>query len=122
MVINLTPHPLYVYDDTTPEQGTELELAPGLLVTIPPAGRTARLRTHHMGFVDEVQVDGIPIDVEGVAYGAVEGLPDPVQGVWYVVPLVTALAARRPDLLIPHRQVRNERGTVVGCKSFGRIH
>lgn len=120
-IVNLTPHPINVYTADTPDQATEAELAEGLLTTIPASGRMARLTNRDLGSDHSVDVDGRPVEVEQVEYGQLDGLPEPQPGVKYVVPLVTALAARREDLLVPHYQVRNEQGTVVGCKKFGRI-
>ncbi|MFI7106971.1 hypothetical protein ACIBK9_11730 [Nonomuraea sp. NPDC050227] len=38
------------------------------------------------------------------------------------MPLLAALAAAgREDLLVPHEQVRNVDGTVVGCRAFGSV-
>ncbi|WP_433357773.1 hypothetical protein ACQP25_44345 (plasmid) [Microtetraspora malaysiensis] len=121
MLVNLTPHPVHIYDQAGPDEGTTDHLAPYLRRTIPPAGRMARLATSSTGHREQVEIDGIVIDVEGVQYGSIDGLPEPAEGVWYIVPLVTALAARRPDLLVPHQQVRNEHGTVIGCKTLGLV-
>ena len=45
--------------------------------------------------------------------------------VFYIVPLVTAIAVQaeapaRTDLLVPYEQVRNAEGTVVGCRTLAQ--
>lgn len=111
-LVNLTPHPLRFFAN-----GSEV-------ATIPPSGQTARIATSAAPDGDgTVAVDGVTIPVAGVGYGELAGLPEPQDDVYYVVPLLTALAAPadRDDLLVPHEQVRNEEGTVIGCASLGRV-
>lgn len=94
------------------------------VAVIPPSGQTARIATTPAPAGDGVAtIDGVDIPVSGVGYGQLAGLPEPVDGVLYVVPLLTALAAPsdRTDLLVPHEQVRNGEGTVIGCASLGRV-
>jgi hypothetical protein len=102
MIINLTPHPLYIRDT-----------AGAVIATLAPSGRTARLTETVIGagLVDEndgtVDVDGVAVPLEVKSYGLIEGLPyAPEPGVLYVVPLLTALAAQSAgrevsDLLVP---------------------
>ncbi|MFG1976987.1 hypothetical protein ACGFJC_47310 [Nonomuraea fuscirosea] len=122
MVVNTTPHPVRIYAADTPDRATAEQLAAGLLAEIPPSGRMARLASTDLGARPPVDVDGVPVPVTAVSYGDVENMPAPAPGVWYVVPLLTALAATgREDLLVPHKQVRNADGTVVGCQEFGSV-
>lgn len=52
----------------------------------------------------------------------VTGLPAPSPGVVYVVPQLTALAARhRSDLVFPHDEVRDAEGRLLGVRALGRF-
>lgn len=52
-------------------------------------------------------------------FGAVSGLPDPKDGVAYIVSQIIADALpERRDLLVPADVVRGADGQVIGCKSF----
>lgn len=121
MVINLTPHPVHIYRPETPDGAPPAELQRHLLASLPPSGRTARLSTTELGPAGIVDIAGVPVGVAGVRFGELEGVPAQADGVVYVVPLVSALAARRGDFLVPHGQVRNADGTVVGCRLLGRL-
>jgi hypothetical protein len=112
MIVNLTQHPIRFFS-------ADVEIT-----NIPPSGQTARIATKPSPADDnEVTVDGTTIPVIGVKYGELSGLPTRQDGVYYIVPLLTALAASvdRDDLLIPHKQIRNEEGTVIGCAALGRV-
>ena len=104
MIRNLTPHPIRLY------QGDEV------VQEIPPSGEVARLSTYKISSEDH---DGTRVAL--VAYGAADGLPPEREGVVYVVSLPTALAVmKRHDLLVPYDEVRNDVGTVVGCRMLAR--
>ena len=104
-LLNLTPHPINLYGDRPTEDGPEH--------VIPPSGQVARVSTREIGGSDQYVM---------VAYSRVEDLPEPALGVLYVVSLVVALAARgRDDLLAPYREVRNESGTVIGCRTLQMV-
>jgi len=108
-IVNLTPHDIV------------LQLAPGETRTIARSGRVAR--------ADELPQSADPLDglpTTYVAYGALKDLPDPTPGTYYVVSVVTAMAARAAgrgvdDLLTPGQQVRDEAGRVIGCLSLQRV-
>ena len=105
-IVNLTPHPIRVLD----EDGT-------LVREIPTSGTMARLDTQRTP-ADEL--DGLP--VTDITYGATDGMPAPTPGVWHLVSLATALAlvGQRDDLLVIDQEVRNETGTIIGCRCLGR--
>lgn len=123
-LINLTPHPIRVYDPSTPD--TVADVTDGLIATISPSGSVARLAesdggpTDHLPF--ETYTDGATsIPVKRVVFTTVHGLPAPRDDVYLLVPLLTAIAVQaeapgRQDLLVPYAQVRNSEGTVVGCR------
>lgn len=118
MIINCTPHVIDVYGADAPGIVSDSDRP---YLSIAPSGDVAR--------ISEAVLDSKParprgaeaVEVFRVEYGHVTGLPDPWFGVWLVVSLPLALAVPgRHDLLVPWRQVRNARGTVVGCRGFAR--
>lgn len=122
MIINCTPHVIDVYEADAPGIIDEGAMVVRPLLSIPPSGRVARL-------AEQVTDDGATHKLRGaeavgvvrVEYGHVSDLPDVKANTWYVVSLALALAARgRPDLLVPWRQVRNARGTIVGCRGLAQ--
>ncbi|WP_277670992.1 hypothetical protein [Saccharomonospora viridis] len=118
-IINLTPHPVRIYGEDTPDQVEDLD--DGVVLTLEPSGQFARLGESVTG-EDTVVTEEAEIPVSLVSYAEIEGLPEPQEGTVFVVPLMTALAAaRRDDLLVPYEQVRNKEGTVVGCRRLGRV-
>jgi hypothetical protein len=119
-LINMTPHPVRIYGADTPDRVENPD--DGVLVTLPPAGQFARLSEAVTGEDTVVTEEGVKIPVSLVSYAEIQGLPEPQEGILWVVPLMTALAATgRTDLLVPYEQVRNQEGTVVGCRRLGRV-
>lgn len=119
MIINCTPHAIDVYDPGTPGIVTDRHLPE---MTLAPSGLVARINERVLdeaGLAPHTGAEACPVVF--VEYGHVTGLPDAKDRTWYVVslPVALALPARR-DLLVSYRQVRNERGTVVGCRSLAR--
>lgn len=105
MFINLTPHEVSLVDD----QGS-------ILLVIQPEETSARCAVkREIAFL----ADGVQVNRS--VFGEVIGLPDPVEGTWYIVSRIVAEAARRGDLLVPDETVRNSEGQIVGCKSFATI-
>lgn len=66
-----------------------------------------------MGFIDDVRL-------ARKEYGKPENLPDAIPGTVYIVSsqLCDALRDIRSDLIAPDDLVRNEKGEVIGCRSF----
>jgi len=102
---NLTPHPL------------TLRSASGEDTILAPSGTVARVAATP-GAVNDVE--GLPIPVAAPdEFGAVEGLPEPTQGTFYIVSaMVGAHLKGRPDVLMPgtgpaDNAVRNEKGHIV---------
>jgi len=103
-IINLTPHAVTIDG-----------------VTFPPDGRIPRLReeTREVG---QIEVDGHTLPVTETVLGELEGLPDPADGVIYIVSrLVAEAAPARDDLYFPGRLLRDEAGRVVGAESLARL-
>ena len=100
---NLTPHNI------------TCELADGQRVTFQPAGAPARVATTQ----EEVgQVAGIPL--RRTAWGAVQGLPAPEEGVIYITSALVADRARRADVVSPDTgpTAIREGGQVVAVRAF----
>ncbi len=99
--VNLTPHAVRLND------GTEF----------PPSGVVARVSSSFSSF-DE---DG----VASVVYGEAEGLPDPQEGVLYIVSamVLSAMAGRRSDLVAPatgHPDTVRVEGRIQSVPGFVR--
>lgn len=103
MLVNLTPHTI---NFVNPE-GAEI-------LNLPPSGTVARVATNAQVVGD---LDGIP--VTHTVYGEIEGLPEPQDGVIYIVSgLVRTACPSRSDLACPGLQVRDSEGRVIGCQSL----
>lgn len=99
MIVNLTAHPIN-------------EVTTG--VTIPPSGRVARVNTSR---VKSGEFLGYPIFK--TSFGTVEGLPEPEEGVMYIVSaLCLSACPNRLDLLAPGNLIRDEHGNPSGCLGF----
>ncbi len=110
-LINLTPHPVAIY-------GPERTIEDGPRDVIPPSGRIARLATIELG-TQSSSNSGYPYEL--VEYGQSYNLPPKMEGTDYIVSLVVALAVRRDDLLAPYFEVRNDEGTMVGCRFLQKV-
>ena len=103
-IINLTPHTVTIAG-----------------LSVPPDGRIPRLR-EETRTVGHVEVDGHTLPVTETTLGALEGLPDPEDGVAYIVSRMVAEAApHRHDLYFPGRLLRDSEGRVVGAASLARL-
>jgi len=109
-IINLTPHEVNIAIDGN-----------AIFMVIPPSGTVARAATRReqVGVID---IDGIEIPVNRVCYGQVENLPDPADGVFYIVSAIVAQAAPgRQDLLVPDDTIRDSQGRITGARALARI-
>ena len=108
MFVNLTPHSVtYIRDDGTCETFESQGVA------------RAAVQTEKIGCID-----GFTITKS--VYGAPVNLPEPVDGVYLIVSLATAMSAKQygrtlSDLLVINEAVRDESGCIIGCKSFGVV-
>lgn len=126
-IINLTPHLVALYnlaDCTEVQSGSykSLQLNEGAspLATYPSQGVARATATKAV--VDHLEIDGQLVAVNATTYGEPEGLPDAVEGTYYIVSALTAQAAKdRHDLLIVDGTVRDGDGRICGCTAFGRV-
>jgi len=105
-VINKTPHAVHIVDEN------------GQLVRTYEKG-DSQIRLAVKTVQDTSLVDGTP--TSRTEFGEPEGLPEFVEGVFYIVSqLVKNALPNRTDLLVPAEVVRDEKGNILGCKSLGR--
>lgn len=103
-LVNLTPHPIVV-------------LGPDGEITIPASGTVARCSE-----VSEVigELNGVPVIRK--SFGQVVNLPEPEEGVVYIVSALVAQAAKdRDDVVFPGNLVRDDQGNIKGLNAFGKI-
>ena len=101
-ILNMTPHPVNLITGN----GT---------ITLPSAGQI-RLASQT---VPAGEINGIPLT--RTEFGVPEGLPQFVEGTYYIVSqLVKSALPERIDLLVPAEVVRDDQGRIVGCRSLGR--
>jgi len=108
--VNLTPHPIVIAVD-------------GHLMTIAPSGQVARVMqrpARDLGVMHVGPEAGLPVPIiASPEFGAVEGLPAPVQGTIYIVSgLVLAHVRDRLDVYAPATGpadgvIRDEGGRIV---------
>lgn len=115
MVIkNLTPHAVVFVDS---------EENP--ILTVEPSGQVARVSAHIVSVDEKLVKSGESLEkipVTTTVFGSVEGLPEPEKGVIYLVSsMVAQRVPERTDVFIPNDSVRDERGSIIGCRSLGRI-
>jgi hypothetical protein len=106
-LVNLTPHPIVIYGNSDEPQET-----------IAPSGIVARVATIDLGTGYSKHSYRA---FEWVEYGHVHDLPAKQDGTDYIVSLVVALACHRDDLLAPYVEVRNDQGTMIGCRYLQRV-
>ena len=106
-LVNLTPHAI------------RLQLPDGTALDIQPSGQVARVATQAR---DAGQLDGIPVVQQ--TYGDVQGLPDPQDGVAYLVSGLVLSAVKaaggRSDVYAPDTSpdsaVRDNGGRIVAVR------
>lgn len=67
------------------------------------------------------KLNGHDIRIDRTVFGHVAGLPEPKNGVFYIVskPVADAMKRERNDLLIVDQVVRKN-GKIIGCKSLAQ--
>lgn len=104
-LLNATPHVLNIVQRD------------GSVLTLASSGIVPRCESNEV--ID--QAIGL-IEVTRQTLGHVQGLPDPVPGLYFIVSrLVASAADNRDDLLVPGSLIRDDQGKVVGCKGLSRI-
>lgn len=107
-LVNKTPHPVTL----VLEDGARISLEPVLPT---PRVSSSSVKTASYTITDGEGTEHV-ITREAPTFGEIVDLPEPEEGVIYVVSmLVAARAANRIDLVSPGRQIRNDAGQVIGC-------
>ena len=110
-IINLTPHEVRVEN----QWGTNI---------YPPSGEMLRIEENVKTEViyTVVEPGEHPVHIADVHYGGTHKLPfQPYGGRFFLVSLVTALAAQRPDFLVPYDEIRDDSGRIIGCRRLARV-
>ena len=108
-LINLTPHDVTYY----PEAGEPFTWAA-------PEGPDQWVRRQEQSEeLPSLRVQGREIPVTRIRQGDIAPKPDPMPGVGYIVPRISAETARRPDFFFPHGEVRDQGGSIIGCRRLG---
>jgi hypothetical protein len=111
--VNLTPHDIVFIDVEENE------------FVVKPSGIIARVSvtikvTGYMSVTTPTGTFTFPITEN--AYGEVENLPvGDGETIYIVSALVAGRVPNRTDVFIPNESVRDEKGRIIGCRSFGRI-
>ena len=108
-LVNLTPHDVTYY----PEAGEPFTWAA-------PEGPDQWVRRQEQSEeLPSLRVQGREIPVTRIRQGTIAPVPDPMPGVGYIVPRISAETARRPDFFFPHGEVRGQGGSIIGCRRLG---
>jgi hypothetical protein len=107
-IVNLTPHPVNIQTDSN-------------TIEIPPSGKVARC-VESVTEIEQIEYGGQNIKTQVKSFGKVENLPEPEDGVIYIVSLPVAQATKnRRDVFTIGDAIRNEKGQVVGAKTLAII-
>ena len=106
-IVNCTPH------------AVTLMLKDGSQVIIPASNNLARCESRRA----TVYAFDNGVEVHRTEMGDVYGLPEPVEGTYYLVSLLVAnkLKGERDDLLVTDDTVRGEGGKIIGCRAFAVV-
>jgi hypothetical protein len=100
-LVNLTPQPIHIV------------ISNGVTIILPvttPARASEQIE-------QAGKINGIPLIHAG--YGAVENLPDPRPGTFFIVSMLVRLAMPdRIDLASPGDPVRDDTGKIIGCRAL----
>ena len=112
-IVNLTPHTVSIVG----EDGE-------LIATFPSEGIARAQQTDVP--TGTLVVDGHELPLVRTDFGAPVDLPEPEEGVYLVISIITANAAKaagRPtgDLLITSNPVRDESGRIIGARQFAVV-
>lgn len=125
-IVNATPHTIHILGKTGVTQDPKTKTYSAVkaevevLQTISTSGIVPRVQ------VSEQVGDAIAgIPTESLIYGEIENLPDPEEGIFYIVSSLVATAAKvkgRTDCLSPSKLVRDRDNSkeVLGCLALGR--
>jgi hypothetical protein len=133
ILYNLTPHPIVILAEDpqgklvgTTGNGPSAEYRRYRIVAkIPPSDSAARVVQENKE-LGSFQIKGTKIRIFRRSYKDIINLPEPKDGVFYFVSVLTAHVAAqkgRPthDLLFAGEVVRNRKGKIIGITSFSQL-
>lgn len=130
-LVNLTPHAVMIYPAEAcvalpGGRGNKLidpDTTPAMVID--PSGVVARA-TQQEERRDPITAYGLRIPICRMVYGSPVDLPEPKDGVGYIVSAITANAAKAAgrttdDLFITAGMIRDEQGNIIGCTGFAKV-
>lgn len=129
ILINMTPHDINILDDSNvsfdkASRGYKVNGDPIIRGTCKPSGTVLRCSQEETEAGDLNGIKLYKVKFGRVVHTAKDGsvvtFNVPVkEGVYYIVSnIIKNALADRPDLLVPTRVVRNDKGQPVGCLGF----
>lgn len=109
-LVNKTPHAINIRTMT------------GQVLVLPPDPDPIRLEeTRERAYI--LGSDSVaPVEVLHITYGTSQALPPVEQDTYYIVSQLVARAyPQRTDFLTPGPAVRDEQGTIVGCRGLATL-
>ena len=104
-LINLCPHDITI------------DIGRGYFV-VPKAKKPLRLQEQRSQ-VDNLDIGSNVVPVYKMSFALNDKLPNKRRNTYYIVSAVVKQACgHRKDIIVPSDLVRNERGEILGCKSF----
>lgn len=68
---------------------------------------------------DPIELENFKVPITKTVY-ATSNLPEPKEGVYYIVTNMTRIAnPDRNDFLVPTHVIKNKEGKILGCRSLG---
>lgn len=92
-------------------------MEPEVILRIPPSGEVARC-SQKTTLEKQLSFKGVTLDITQVSIDKVYHLPDPAEGMYYIVSkLVAEHLKGRGDLLVAHGIYKQD-GKTIGARSF----
>ncbi|MDO4717824.1 MAG: SAVED domain-containing protein [Propionibacteriaceae bacterium] len=108
-LVNRTPHAVTIYSEDESQ----------VTWKAPPSDAEWVRRQEVSEPLEPLLVDGREIRLTRIRQGQIAPVPPMLPGVGYIVPRISAEAARRPDFFFPYDEVRDANGTILGCRGLG---
>ena len=115
-LVNLTPHIVrIILEGDDPNDSVRVDIPPAM----PPATRR-RMKALHEKITIDTSKGPREVPVYRNIYMDILNLPDPVEGVRYIVSQIAATGLERDDILVVEDLVRDEIGRPEACRSFAK--
>jgi len=130
-VVNLTPHKInfilsYHIEIGQDEMGNPHYITEERIYSLPPSGTVARCKADRQEvdsfILEDIGDWDITVPIAKTRFGEVECLPEPQDGIIYIVSnLVAQAVPHREDVFFPDDLVRDAHGNIIGCRALGKI-